>query len=143
MLAVEKVIEEFSSLNEQHKEEVIDFIEFLKQKENKMVEKVAEKVFVEYDEVFKNLSRTYFSTTYLGSLEGVTTYHSSIVEDNYLEMVVVYFEKGDCHAEFLLPNRVWLKFEGFDNKDLVALREYALNNEPLMWETVRGVYGGE
>lgn len=57
MIAIEKVMDDFSSLTDTHKEEVIDFIEFLKQKENKRIEKVADEMFSTYDKVFKELAK--------------------------------------------------------------------------------------
>lgn len=57
MIALEKVIDEFNNLSETHKEEVFDFIEFLKQKENKRIERVADEVFAEYDKVFRELAK--------------------------------------------------------------------------------------
>lgn len=57
MIAIEKVMDDFSSLTDTHKEEVVDFIEFLKQKENKRIEKVADEMFSTYDKVFKELAK--------------------------------------------------------------------------------------
>lgn len=57
MITLEKVIDEFNNLSETHKEEVFDFIEFLKQKENKRIERVADEVFAEYDKVFRELAK--------------------------------------------------------------------------------------
>ena len=57
LIALEKVIDEFNNLSETHKEEVFDFIEFLKQKENKRIERVADEVFAEYDKVFRELAK--------------------------------------------------------------------------------------
>ena len=50
-------MDDFNNLSNEHKEEVIDFIEFLKQKENKRIEKVADEMFSTYDKVFRELAK--------------------------------------------------------------------------------------
>ena len=57
MTAIEKMMDDFNNLSNEHKEEVIDFIEFLKQKENKRIEKVADEMFSTYDKVFRELAK--------------------------------------------------------------------------------------
>lgn len=53
----EKLIKDFEELSEEKKKEVIDFVEFLKQKEKKDLEKTMDDIISENDEALKELAK--------------------------------------------------------------------------------------
>lgn len=57
MTLAEKLIIEFEKLPEEKKMQVIDFVEFLKQKDDKNVEALMDKIIVENLEAFKELAK--------------------------------------------------------------------------------------
>lgn len=136
MIALEKVIDEFNALTDEHKEEVFDFIEFLKQKENKRIEKVADEVFATYNKVFKSLAKSHYSTH-----NDIETLYTEIVDVNMIDMMMVTFKKGVSYADLLIPSFQFLNNRGFNEDELMSLLEYAKNNQLLLWDLARGVYG--
>jgi hypothetical protein len=57
MTLAEKLLKEFEALNDNHKTEVIDFVEFLKAREEKRIEKVMREVVSDNIEALKELAK--------------------------------------------------------------------------------------
>lgn len=57
MTALEKLMEDFKQLDEVAQTEVINFVEFMKQKHQKKLSVMADEIFNQYDEVFKELAK--------------------------------------------------------------------------------------
>ena len=57
MTLAEKLIKEFEQLTEERKKEVIDFVEFLKAKEQKEIETLMDSVISENKEALKELAK--------------------------------------------------------------------------------------
>ena len=57
MTIAQKLMHEFETLTENQKMEVIDFVEFLKQKNDKMMEKLMDEVILENEEALKELAK--------------------------------------------------------------------------------------
>lgn len=57
MTLAEKLVKDFESLPELQKREVIDFVEFLKQKQQKEIENLMNSIIFENEEALKELSK--------------------------------------------------------------------------------------
>ncbi|MEG0848028.1 MAG: hypothetical protein RSF92_12810 [Niameybacter sp.] len=57
MTLAQKLVNEFEELTDNQKMEVIDFVEFLKQKNNKMIENLMDEVIFENEEALKELAK--------------------------------------------------------------------------------------
>jgi Asp-tRNA(Asn)/Glu-tRNA(Gln) amidotransferase B subunit len=57
MTLAEKLLKEFETLNENHQTEVIDFVEFLKMREEKRIEKMMDDIITENMEALKELAK--------------------------------------------------------------------------------------
>ncbi|MDO5294990.1 MAG: hypothetical protein Q4F05_19820 [bacterium] len=57
MTIAQKLMYEFETLTENQKMEVIDFVEFLKQKNDKMIENLMDEVILENEEALKELAK--------------------------------------------------------------------------------------
>lgn len=57
MTLAQKLVNEFETLTDIQKKEVIDFVEFLKQKNDKMIENLMDEVILENEEALKELAK--------------------------------------------------------------------------------------
>lgn len=57
MTLAQKLVNEFETLTDNQKMEVIDFVEFLKQKNEKMIENLMDEVIFENEEALKELAK--------------------------------------------------------------------------------------
>ena len=57
MTLAQKLVNEFEALTDNQKMEVIDFVEFLKQKNEKMIENLMDEVIFEIEEALKELAK--------------------------------------------------------------------------------------
>lgn len=57
MALAQKLVNAFKILTDNQKEEVIDFVEFLKQKNDKMIEDLMDEVILENKEALKELAK--------------------------------------------------------------------------------------
>ncbi|MEG0013442.1 MAG: hypothetical protein RR324_06580 [Cellulosilyticaceae bacterium] len=57
MTLAQKLVNEFEALTDNQKMEVIDFVEFLKQKNDKMIENLMNEVIFENEEALKELAK--------------------------------------------------------------------------------------
>ncbi len=57
MTLAQKLVNEFEALTDNQKMEVIDFVEFLKQKNEKMIENLMDEVIFENEEALKELAK--------------------------------------------------------------------------------------
>ncbi len=57
MTLSERLLEEFESLNENHKSEVIDFVEFLKSREDKKIDNLMDDIINNNIEALKELAK--------------------------------------------------------------------------------------
>ena len=57
MTLAQKLVNEFEALTDNQKIEVIDFVEFLKQKNEKMIENLMDEVILENEEALKELAK--------------------------------------------------------------------------------------
>lgn len=57
MALAQKLVNAFKILTDNQKEEVIDFVEFLKQKNDKMIENLMDEVILENEEALKELAK--------------------------------------------------------------------------------------
>lgn len=57
MTLAQKLVNEFESLTDNQKMEVIDFVEFLKQKNDKRIEALMDEVIFENEEALKELAK--------------------------------------------------------------------------------------
>lgn len=57
MTLAQKLVNEFEALTDNQKMEVIDFVEFLKQKNEKMIESLMDEVIFENEEALKELAK--------------------------------------------------------------------------------------
>lgn len=76
---------------------------------------------------------------YYSTVDGVVLTHTGIEEKNYLETIILHFEKANGRgsfniAELVLPNYNFTKIIGFTEDEAFQLERYAKNNAPLIWE---------
>lgn len=57
MTLAQKLVNEFEALTDNQKMEVIDFVEFLKQKNEKMIENLMDEVIFENEDALKELAK--------------------------------------------------------------------------------------
>lgn len=57
MTLAQRLVNEFEALTDNQKMEVIDFVEFLKQKNEKMIENLMDEVIFENEEALKELAK--------------------------------------------------------------------------------------
>lgn len=79
---------------------------------------------------------------YYSTVDDVILTHSGIIENNYLETIILHFEKTNSKgsfdiAELVLPNYNFTKVMGFNEDELFELEDYAKNNAPLIWELAK------
>lgn len=84
---------------------------------------------------------------YYSTFHDVATSHSEVLEENGFEYIKVHFERPNKNGfDFLdlkVPGAYIMNSFGFSDDEILSLKEYARDNEPLFWEFARkggGVY---
>lgn len=77
---------------------------------------------------------------------GIVTTHSGVGKKNGFDCIRVHFERANGNGfDFMdvdLPGVIVTKAFGFSEDEIFSLKEYARNNEPLIWDFARAG-GGE
>ncbi len=78
---------------------------------------------------------------YYTTMDDIVTTHSAVIEENGFDYVDVHFERPNKNGfDFLdisLPGVIVEKAFGFSEDEILDLKEYARDNEPLIWEFAR------
>lgn len=83
---------------------------------------------------------------YYSTVDNIAMLHSAVEEEKGFEHIKVHFEraneKGFDFLDMKLPGEFVTSAFGFSEDEILELKEYARNNEPLVWEFARNG-GGE
>lgn len=78
---------------------------------------------------------------YYSTLNEITTSHSEVLQENEFDYIKVHFERPNTSGfDFLdlkMPGAFTINAFGFSEDEILDLKEYARDNEPLFWEFAR------
>lgn len=78
---------------------------------------------------------------YYSTVDNVVMTHSGVLEENGFEYIKVHFERSNKNgvdfADLKLPGEFVTSAFGFSEDEIIDLKEYARDNEPLVWELAR------
>ncbi len=78
---------------------------------------------------------------YYSTFKEIITSHSGILEENGFEYIKVHFERpnksGFDFLDLKLPGKFIINSFGFSEDEIMDLKDYARDNEPLFWELAR------
>ena len=78
---------------------------------------------------------------YYSTVDGITMNHSEVMEKNGFEIIKIHFERpNESGFDFLdmeLPCGIISKSFGFSEDEIMDLKEYARDNDSLIWEFAR------
>lgn len=78
---------------------------------------------------------------YYSTVEGIVMTHSGVIEEKGFDHIKVHFErpneKGFDFIDLKLPGTFVINSYGFSEDEILELKEYARDNEPLVWELAR------
>lgn len=78
---------------------------------------------------------------YYSTFNGIVMTHSGVLEEKGFEYIKVHFERpnqnGFDFIDLKLPGEFVTSSFGFSEDEILDLKEYARDNEPLVWELAR------
>lgn len=78
---------------------------------------------------------------YYSTVNDIVMMHSEVLEENGFEYIKVHFERpNESGFDFLdmkLPGEFVLNSFGFSEDEILDMKGYARDNEPLIWELAR------
>lgn len=78
---------------------------------------------------------------YYSTFQNIIMTHSGIVEKNGFEYIDVHFERpnksGFDFLNLVMPGEFVTGSYGFSEDEILELKDYAKDNEPLVWELAR------
>ena len=84
---------------------------------------------------------------YYSTFNDIVTSHSEIIEENGFDYITVHFERpnltGFDFLDLKMPGKFIISSFGFSEDEILDLKEYAKDNEPLFWDFARnggGIY---
>lgn len=78
---------------------------------------------------------------YYSTVNNIVMSHSNVLEKSGFDVIKIHFERpGNNGFDFLdltLPGGIVYKSFGFSEDEILDLKEYAKDNEPLIWDFAR------
>ncbi len=78
---------------------------------------------------------------YYSTVQDIVMTHSKVLDEKGFEYIKVHFErpneKGFDFIDMKLPGEFVISTFGFSEDEILDMKEYARDNEPLIWELAR------